>query len=118
MRRHLLFLLLIVVINTQAQSWKKTNAGIKATINKLDVEIQFYTASTVRIIKSPEGSSFDKKSLSVISTPGKINLSTKQQANILEVRSESVSVQCNLTTGSINFYTTSGTALLQEKENS
>jgi len=116
--QHLLLLLPLVAVNTHAQTWQKTNEGIKTTINKIAVEIQFYNASTVRIIKSPEGNTFTKKSLSVISTPEKINLSTKQQANMLVVRSESVSVRCNLTSGAISFYTNSGAALLQEKENS
>lgn len=118
MRPHLFLILLFATLNSKAQSWQKTDAGVKTTINKVDVEIQFYTASTVRIIKSPEGNAFTKKSLSVISTPEKINLTTKQQANMLVVRSESISVRCNLTTAAISFYTNKGTALLQEKENS
>ena len=41
----------------KAQTWQKTDAGIKATIHKADVEIQFFTASIVRVIKSPQSSS-------------------------------------------------------------
>ena len=118
MRLYLSLLLLFMVVNSHAQTWQKTNSGIKTTLNKIVVEIEFYNPSTVRIIKSPEGSAFTKKSLSVISTPEKINLSTKQQADMLVVRSESISVRCNLTSGAINFYTNAGTALLQEKESS
>ena len=111
-------LLVVAVGFSKAQTWQKTGAGIKITINKADVEIQFYTASIVRIIKSPENSSFNKKSLSVIATAQKTNLTTKEQAGVVTIKSESISVKCNLTSGTISFYNNSGTALLQEKENS
>jgi alpha-D-xyloside xylohydrolase len=118
MRLPLLLLFLFVAVNNQAQTWNKTNTGIKTTINKVAVEIQFYNASTVRIIKSPEGTALTKKSLSVISRPEKINLNTKQQADMLVVRSENIRVQCNLRSGAIGFFTNTGAVLLQEKENS
>lgn len=118
MRLHLLLVLLFATVNSQAQTWQRTNAGIKTTVNKLSIEIEFYNPSTVRIIKSPEGSAFTKKSLSVISTPEKINFSAKQQADVLVLKSESISVRCNLSSGTVNFYTNAGTVLLQEKGNS
>ncbi len=68
------FLLLILAVNVQAQTWQKTNDGIKTTVNNVAIEIEFYNPSTVRIIKSPQGNSFTKKSLSVIATPQKTNL--------------------------------------------
>ena len=113
-----MILLVAAVGFSKAQTWQKTDAGIKTTINKSDVEIQFYTASIVRIVKSPENSSFNKKSLSVIATAKKTNLTAKEQAGVLTIKSESISVKCNLTSGTISFYNNSGTALLQEKENS
>ncbi|MGB3005785.1 MAG: TIM-barrel domain-containing protein [Chitinophagaceae bacterium] len=118
MRLQLLLLFLLAAAASQAQTWQKTNEGIKTTINQVDVEIQFYTASTVRIIKSPAGISFNKKSLSVIAAPQQIKLTIKEQAGVLTVKSEKLIVKCNLGTCAINFYTNAGTALLNEKENS
>ncbi len=118
MRLHFLLLLLFATVNSQAQTWQKTNAGIKTVINKVDVEIQFYTASTVRIIKSPEGSALDKKSLSVIKTPEKTNLNIKQQAALVILQSENLTVKLNLHSGMLSFSSKAGTALLNEKENS
>jgi alpha-D-xyloside xylohydrolase len=118
MRLHLFLLLLIVTEASHAQTWQKINSGIKTTINKVDVEVQFYSASTARVIKSPRGSSFDKKSLSVIATPQQVKLSIKDQASVLTVKSEKLTVKCNLTSGTISFYTNAGTVLLIEKENS
>jgi alpha-D-xyloside xylohydrolase len=118
MRLHLLLLLLFTTAASHAQTWQKTNAGIKTTINKVDVEIQFYTSAAVRIIKSPEGIAFNKKSLSVIKTPEKININIKQQAAVVELQSENLKVNLNLNSGTISFFNKSGTSLLNEKENS
>ncbi len=118
MRLHLFLLFLFTTAISQAQTWQKTNAGIKTTINKTAIEIQFYTASAVRIIKSPAGTSFNKKSLSVIAAPQQVKLNIKEQAGMLTVKSERTSVQCNLTSGAISFYNNAGTVLLYEKENS
>lgn len=118
MRLHLFLLFLFITAISQAQTWQKTNAGIKTTINKTAIEIQFYTASAVRIIKSPAGTSFNKKSLSVIAAPQQVKLNIKEQAGMLTVKSERTSVQCNLTSGAISFYNNAGTVLLYEKENS
>ncbi len=101
-----------------AQAWQKTTEGLKTTINKTAVEIQFFNASTVRILKSPEGSSFNKKSLSVIAVPQQVKLTVKEQAGAVIVKSEKLSVKCNLTSGAISFYSNAGIALLNEKENS
>lgn len=118
MRLHLFLLLLIATAASHAQTWQKTNSGIKATTNKVDVEIQFYSASTARIIKSPQGSSIDKKSLSVIAKRQQVKLNTTEKASVLTVKSEKLTVNCNLTSGAISFYTNAGTVLLNEKENS
>ena len=61
----------ISVVNAKAQSYQKTDLGGKSTINSIQVEIEFYNPSTVRVLKSPEGKPFEKKSLSVIETPRK-----------------------------------------------
>ena len=117
MRLHFLLLLLIAAVSTKAQTWQKTNAGITTTINKVDFEIKFYTASTARIIKSPEGSSFTKKSLSVIKAPEKININISQRADVLTLKSDSVIIKLNLKLGTISYYNKSGVPLLNEKEN-
>jgi len=118
MRLHFLLFFLIAAASSHAQAWQKTDAGIKTTINKVDVEVQFYTSSTVRIVKSPQGTAFDKKSLSVIKIPEKINLDSKQQAAVVVLQSEKLTVKLNLNSGMLSFYNKAGTALLNEKENS
>lgn len=71
------------VNNSNAQSYQKTDTGIKATIASLNVEIQFYSPSIVRIVKYPIGQSFRKQNLSVIATPQKTAFSVKQKGDVL-----------------------------------
>ncbi|MCP9753477.1 TIM-barrel domain-containing protein [Ferruginibacter sp. HRS2-29] len=118
MRLHLILLFLLIAINTQAQSWQKTNEGAKVTVDNIAIEIAFFNPSTVRIIKSPSDSSFTQKSLSVIATAQKIKLVSTQLNNILTVKSEDMVVKCNLVSGVISFYNKAGTVILNEKENS
>ncbi len=113
----IIFLIIAVSFSSKAQTWQKTNTGIKTSINNVDVEIQFYTASTVRIIKSPGGTSFTKKSLSVIAMPEKVNFSAKQKSDVLILKTENLSVQYYLTSGEIHFLDKAGIVLLNEKEN-
>jgi alpha-D-xyloside xylohydrolase len=45
-------LVCVPIVTDSAQSYKKTESGIKNTINSIEVEIQFYNPSTVRVLKS------------------------------------------------------------------
>lgn len=110
-------LMFTVVAGSKAQTWQKTGTGIKASINNVDVEIQFYAASTVRVIKYPSGKVFNKKSLSVIKEPQVAGLGIVQSGNVLTLKSDVATVKLDLVSGTIAFYSKSGTPLLHEKEN-
>jgi len=100
----------------KAQTYYETDLGIKSIINSIEIEIQFYNPSTVRILKSPEGKTFTKKSLSVIETPQKTDFNIKQAGDELLLKSENVQVDLNLKNGKIFFSTPVGKPLLNEKE--
>jgi alpha-D-xyloside xylohydrolase len=106
----------ICFITANAQLYKKTELGIKTKVNSSEIEIQFFNASTVRIVKLPEGKTFDKKSLSVIETPQKTDFSIKQAGDELLLKSENIQVDMNLKSGKISFSTSSNEPLLSEKE--
>ncbi|MFZ0454181.1 MAG: TIM-barrel domain-containing protein [Ignavibacteriaceae bacterium] len=112
----ILIFISILAFNVKAQSYQKTDLGVKTTINSIEVEIQFYNPSTVRILKSPEGKSFEKKSLSVIETPQKVDISIKQDDDELLLKSKNVQVDLNLKNSKISFSTPAGKKLLSEKE--
>jgi alpha-D-xyloside xylohydrolase len=106
----------ILVMTAGAQPYQKTEFGIKAAINAIEVEIQFYNPSTVRVAKSPEGHVFTKESLSVIEARQKTAIRIKQTGGELALKSKQVQVRLNLTNGRISFSTPAGAPLLSEKE--
>ena len=108
-------LVFICFITANAQLYKKTELGIKSSINSIQVEVQFYNSSTVRILKSPEGNTFDKKSLSVIETPQKTDINITQEGDELLLKSENVQVDLNLKDGKLSFSTATSEGLLSEK---
>jgi alpha-D-xyloside xylohydrolase len=111
-------IVLAMVFSCKAQTYQKTDLGLKSIINSINVEIQFYNPSTVRVLKSPEGRTFTKKSLSVIETSQKTAFSIKQAGDELYLKSKNVQVDLNLKNGNISFSTPTGEPLLSEKEKS
>jgi alpha-D-xyloside xylohydrolase len=111
-------LLFVMVFIANAQIYQKTELGVKSSINSIEVEIQFYNPSTVRVLKSPEGTTFTKKSFSVIETPQKTAFSIKQAGDVLSLKSKSIQVGLNLKSGKISFSTQTDEPLLSEKEKS
>jgi alpha-D-xyloside xylohydrolase len=105
-----------MVFTVHAQVYKKTEQGIKTEINKVEVEIQFYESSIVRVIKHPVGKGFEKQSLSVIKVPEKVSFSTQQQNDELVLESKTLKVSLNLKNGKVSFLNPTGTILFSEKE--
>jgi alpha-D-xyloside xylohydrolase len=119
MNKELLIILLFAFVPVnivKAQTFEKTDLGIESIIDSVEVEIQFYGPSIVRVLKSPEGKTFTKESLSVIKFPQKTAFNIKQAGDELSIKSESIQVILNLKNGTISFSTTTGVSLLSEKE--
>jgi alpha-D-xyloside xylohydrolase len=107
-----------MAINCMAQSYQRTKLGVKALVDSVEIEIQFYGPSTVRILKSPEGKTFSKKSLSVIEAPQKTAFRIEHEGDELSMTSKSIRVNMNLRDGRISFSTLTGEPLLREKDSS
>jgi len=105
-----------ITIGVRAQSYLRTDLGVKSIIDSVDVEIQFYDPSTVRVIKHPEDDYFNKKSLSVTESPKKTKFTVTKKEGELFVRSKRLQANLNLNNGKISFSTLSGKTLLSEKE--
>ncbi len=97
-------LLLLLSTIVSAQNFEKTEFGVKAVINSVKTEIQFYSPSTVRVIKYPKGKEFIKESLSVIKAPEKISFSTKKVDDELILSSSKLQVKLNLINGKISYF--------------
>ncbi len=105
-----------VSITGKAQSYHLTDYGLKATINSINIEIQFYSPSIVRVLKWPEGTTFTKESLSVVKKPQKIVFEIKQQGDKLSLESGRIVAIVNLNNGKISYLTPKLEPLLIEKE--
>lgn len=115
MKRNLALAFCFLASGLWAQNYQKTTLGVKAKIQAMDVEVQFYSPSVVRVLKSPEGKKYKKESLSVIKTPEETNLTVNLQGEVVSVASPKLKVNLNLTTGKVMFQR-DGKSLLTEKD--
>lgn len=106
----------MMVTGTNAQIIQQTKQGAKFSVNGLDIQIEFYSDKTVRVYKTPQGASYDKKSLSVVKSPENVSVKFEQKGNNTVLKSKSVNVEINPETGGICFYDTSGKLLLRDKD--
>lgn len=122
MRKSLLILALCSLpIFAWSQKYQETENGIKTSINdkKIDVEVQWFTPNSLRILKTPLGKTVEKKSLSVIAKPNKsgVKIATSDNSKIV-MKSPVLTVTLNTENGIITYAKTDGTVLLKENENS
>lgn len=108
-------LLLVLSIQLYAQEFNKTASGVKTNIHGVDIEIQFFNPSTVRILKAPQSHSYTKESLSVIAEPQTVSFSVKQNGDHIRLKSRAIQVDVNTSSGAISFFTAEGQELLSEK---
>ena len=112
----ILLILSIIAGQLFAQTYQKTDKGIKTNVQSMDVEIQFYSPGIVRVIKSPESKNFKKESLSVIKTPQTTALDISQNGNTVSLNSDLMQVSINLNTGKVAYSDKSGNPLFTEKD--
>lgn len=110
-----LSLIILLVSNSYAQSFQKTEQGIKTVIKGTNIEIKFYTPEIVRIIKVPEQDTFSKESLSVILSPGKTKFTVRKADNFVILTTDKLQITLQLISGEIAFSTKDATPLLKEK---
>ena len=107
---------IMATVSLSAQGYQNTGKGLKTTLNAVEMEIVFYNPSAVRVIKSPQGWQYTKESLSVIEKPQDVSIRTRQNGNIVSLRSSKIEVRLDLKTGNLSFFTLNGQVLLREKE--
>lgn len=122
MRKSLLILALCSLpIFVWSQKYQETENGIKTSINdkKIDVEVQWFTPNSLRILKTPLGKTVEKKSLSVIAKPNKsgVKIATSDNNRIV-MKSPVLTVTLNTENGIMTYAKTDGSILLKENENS
>lgn len=112
----LMSLVLAMSMTAKGQSYQKTDTGIQTVVDSVGIEIQFYSPSTVRILKWPAGTTYTKKSLSVIEKPQKTDFRVRQSGGNLLLKSKKLQVSLNLSSGQVDFSTPAGKSLLKEEK--
>jgi len=117
LNRNCQYLLLLVAFSFSsltAQNYQKTALGVKTKLQSMDVEVQFYSPTIVRVLKSPEGVAFKKESLSVIKKPQQTKFTVQQQGDVILLKSEKLKVAIDVKSGKVSFNTLAGASLLSE----
>lgn len=111
------FLILVLTVFTaEVKAYQKTETGIKMLANGINIEVQFYGPSIVRVLKWPENKTFEKESLSVIKKPEKTVLKILELDQELMIKGKNVWVAVNSENGKITFLTPREKLLLRELE--
>lgn len=106
---------LFLILQLQAQDYRKTEQGIKTVLKDIDLEIQFFNPATVRVIKVPHGQSYQKESLSVVSDPQNVNFTVTKKGSTLLLKTEEIVVNVDFNNGQVSFADKKGKNLLTEK---
>lgn len=106
---------LILCLPAWAGSYKRIENGIKTTVESVDIELQFYTPSILRILKYQEGERPEKKSYSVIKEAEKVPFTITDGDSVTMLNSDRLAVEINHRTGRISFKDKTGKKLLSEK---
>jgi len=114
---HLAFVALIFFSQqVVSQTYQKTDVGVKTTTQSFQIEVQFLSPTIVRVLKTPEGVSIDKKSLSVVKLPEKVELKITDDGKIVSLSSTSIKAVLDLVTGRVTFSDLKGNQLFTEKD--
>ncbi len=107
---------LILCLPAWAGNYKRIENGIKTTVESVDIELQFYTPSILRILKYQEGERPEKKSYSVIKEAEKVPFTITDGDSVTMLNSDRLVVEINHRTGRISFKDKTGKKLLSEKD--
>lgn len=121
MKRICIYVALSLLISTsQAQTFQRTENGIKTTVAdpNVNVEIQWFTPGSLRVLKTPQGQNVEKKSLSVIAQPAKTDLRvTSSGDGLITMKSQSLTVTLDTKNGTLTYAKPDGSILLKELKN-
>lgn len=117
-RNLILFAALASCMATWAQTYEKTEHGVKFQTASpiLNGEVVFYAPSIVRVVKYPSAEMPEKKSYPIIKTPEKVDITYAQDGSKVRMTTSNMTVTLDITTGKVVYADGKGKTLLQEKE--
>ena len=106
----------IIAANGTAQNVQRTSQGIKYAAQGMDVSIEFYSPTIVRVYKTLSETASDKESLVVTKAPEQTSVSFGEKGKNVTLSSNAIQVEVNPATGGIHFFDTAGQRLLTDKD--
>ena len=92
---------MIIAANGTAQNVQRTSQGIKYVAQGMNVSVEFYSPSIVRVYKTPGETASDKESLVVIKAPEQTPVSFGENGKNVTLSSQMIQVEVNPETGGI-----------------
>ncbi len=111
-----LILIGVLCLTSCTKHYTETKNGIETVIDSVNVSIQFYTPSIIRVFKTPINKQIEKASLTVVKSPEALNLDISSTEEQVTIASNKLSVQLSLKTGQIICKNTEGISLLREQD--
>ncbi|MDR1683267.1 MAG: DUF5110 domain-containing protein [Candidatus Symbiothrix sp.] len=105
------FLASIITTNSIAFSQQ----AIKTNVQAMNVEVSFVTPDIVRVYKTPENSTFVKKSHTVILNSQQVDVKTTEKDGTVWMESVALTVSLDKETGKVSFFSSDGRSLFTEK---
>lgn len=112
----LAMLTLAFVTSTNAQTVQRTTQGVKTSTQGMDIQVEFYSPTIIRVYKTPQKAPYNKESLAVVKTPETTAVRFEQNGNNIRLKSQTIQVEVNPQTGGIYFYDAAGKTLLVDKD--
>ena len=101
---------------SMAQTVNRTPQGIKCRTQGMDITIEFYSPSIVRVYKEPAGTAYDKKSLVIVQPAQKVQPEYSEEGSAVVLTSATLQIRFNPVSGSVDFYDAEGKHLLKDKD--
>lgn len=101
---------------SMAQTVNRTPQGIKCRTQGMDITIEFYSPSIVRVYKEPAGTAYDKKSLVIVQPAQKVQPEYSVEGSTVVLTSATLQIRFNPVSGSVDFYDAEGKHLLKDKD--
>jgi alpha-D-xyloside xylohydrolase len=115
-KRYFSFLALVLLaLTASGQEVVKTSNGIKTGVGGNNIEVSYYNASSVRILKAPQGTKPFVDPYAVIAKPAAAKVVTGSDASTITVACGNLVTTINKNDGSVTVSRSNGTVLSKEK---
>lgn len=106
----------VISMSALAATHIKTATGVKVVVGETAVELDFYSAATVNVVKYPTSfQDISKESYSIIAKPVVIPFKVETSGNRTVIKTSELRILLDNKSGQLTFYTSGGKKLCQEK---